>query len=59
MQIPTIIDNVNDNTLQKALETLLINDEIKWYFYDVDNDEVVDDVEGIWPKIRCDIETKR
>ncbi len=36
-----------------------INDEIKWYFYDVDNDEVVDDVKDIWPEIRCDIETKR
>ncbi|MXV78443.1 hypothetical protein F4001_08825, partial [Candidatus Poribacteria bacterium] len=36
-----------------------INDEIKWYFYDADNDEVVDDVKNIWPEIRCDIETKR
>ncbi len=24
MQIPTIIDNVNDNTLLKALETLIL-----------------------------------
>ena len=36
-----------------------INDEIKWYFYDVDNDEVIEDVRDIWPEIRCDIETKR
>ena len=36
-----------------------ISDEIKWYFYDVDNDEVIDDVSDIWPEIRCDIETER
>ncbi|RKU11633.1 hypothetical protein C6501_12155 [Candidatus Poribacteria bacterium] len=33
--------------------------EIKWYFYDSDNDSIIEDVSGIWPEIRCDIETKR
>ncbi len=36
-----------------------ISDEIKWYFYDVDNDEVIENVRDIWPEIRCDIETER
>ena len=36
-----------------------INDEIKWYFYDAENDQVIEDVRDIWPEIRCDIETKR
>ncbi len=36
-----------------------ISNEIKWYFYDVDNDEVIEDVSDIWPEIRCDIETAR
>ena len=35
------------------------NGEIKWYFYDADVDEVVDNVEGIWPEIRCDENTTR
>ena len=35
------------------------NSEIKWYFYDVDEDEVFDTVEKIWPEIRCDEKTTR
>ena len=35
------------------------NDEIKWYFYDAENDEVIEDVRDIWPEIRCDIDTER
>ena len=35
------------------------NGEIKWYFYDNDIDEVIDDIEEIWPEVRCDEETMR
>ena len=35
------------------------NGEVKWYFYDVENDVVIEDVRDIWPEIRCDIETPR
>ena len=35
------------------------NDEIKWYYYDTDEDEVFDNIEGIWPEIRCDKQTLR
>ena len=35
------------------------NGEIKWYFYDADIDEVIDNIEGIWPEVRCDKETSR
>ena len=35
------------------------NGEIKWYFYDADEDEVIDSVEDIWPEIRCDENTAR
>ena len=35
------------------------NGEIKWYFYDADIDEVIDDIEAIWPEVRCDKETSR
>ena len=35
------------------------NNEIKWYFYDIENDAVVDDVRDIWPEVRCDLETSR
>ena len=27
--------------------------EIRWYFYNSDTDEVVADVDGIWPEVRC------
>lgn len=27
--------------------------EIRWYFYNSDTDEVVTDLEGIWPEVRC------
>ena len=29
------------------------NGEIKWYFYDPEIDEVLDNVEEIWPEVRC------
>ena len=29
------------------------NGEIKWYFYDAEIDEVLDNIEEIWPEIRC------
>ena len=35
------------------------NGEIKWYFYDTEIDEVLDNVEEIWPEIRCDENTTR
>ena len=35
------------------------NGEIKWYFYDPEIDEVLDNVEGIWPEIRCGEDTMR
>lgn len=35
------------------------NREIKWYFYDAEIDEVLDNVEEIWPEIRCGEDTMR
>ncbi len=35
------------------------NGEIKWYFYDADIEDVIDNIEAIWPEVRCDIETSR
>ena len=35
------------------------NGEIKWYFYDAGEDQVLDSVEEIWPEIRCDEDTMR
>ncbi len=35
------------------------NGEIKWYFYDAHTDEVIDNIEGVWPEVRCDKETSR
>ncbi|MDE0556184.1 MAG: helicase-related protein, partial [Candidatus Poribacteria bacterium] len=35
------------------------NGEIKWYFYDAAEDEVFDNVEEIWPEIRCAENTER
>ena len=35
------------------------NGEIKWYFYNADDDEVFDNIEDIWPDIRCDKDTPR
>ena len=32
----------------------LPNGEVKWYFYDTDADKVFDNIEAIWPEIRCD-----
>ena len=37
----------------------MLNGEIKWYFYDPDIDEVIDNIEGIWPEVRCDENTTR
>ena len=35
------------------------NGEIKWYFYSTDEEEVIDNIETIWPEIRCDKGTAR
>ena len=35
------------------------NREIKWYFYDTEIDDVFDNVEEIWPEIRCGEDTIR
>lgn len=35
------------------------NNEIKWYFYDAEMDEVYEDLNDIWAEIRCDNETER
>ena len=35
------------------------NGEIKWYFYDAEIDEVLDNVEEIWPEVRCGEDTMR
>ena len=35
------------------------NREIKWYFYDAEIDAVLDNVEEIWPEIRCAENTER
>ena len=35
------------------------NSEIKWYFYDAEIDEVLDNVEEIWPEVRCSEDTMR
>ena len=35
------------------------NGEIKWYFYDTYIEDVIDDIEAVWPEVRCDIETAR
>ena len=34
------------------------NGEIKWYFYDAEIDDVFDNVEEIWPEIRCGEDTR-
>ena len=35
------------------------NDEVRWYFYNAETDEVFDNVDQIWPEIRCDVATPR
>ena len=35
------------------------NDEVQWYFYKAETDEVLDNVDQIWPEIRCDVTTPR
>ena len=35
------------------------NGEVQWYFYNAETNEVLDNVEQIWPEIRCDAETPR
>lgn len=35
------------------------NTEIKWYFYDTEMDEVYENLNYIWPEIRCDMDTPR
>ncbi len=35
------------------------NDEVQWYFYNAETDEVLDNIEQIWPEIRCGVKTPR
>ena len=35
------------------------NDEVQWYFYNTETDEVLDNTEQIWPEIRCGVKTPR
>ena len=35
------------------------NGDIKWYFYDTNVGEVIDNIQKIWPEIRCDKGTVR
>ena len=51
------LDRVGDTGVFCCYE--MPNGEIKWYFYNADADEVIDNVEEIWPEIRCDENTAR
>ena len=35
------------------------NQELKWYFYDAEMDQIYEDLNDIWPEIRCDVDTDR
>lgn len=54
---PIVLNHVGSAGLFCCYE--MPNGEIKWYFYDANADEVFDNVEEIWPEIRCDENTKR
>ena len=54
---PIPLERVGDTGVFCCYE--MPNDEIKWYFYDADVDEVIDNVEDIWPEIRCNENTTR
>ena len=54
---PILLDRVGNPGVFCCYE--MPNGEIKWYFYDADIDEVIDDIEAIWPEVRCDKETSR
>ena len=51
------LDRVGDTGVFCCYE--MPNGEIKWYFYNADEDEVIDNIEEIWPEIRCDENTAR
>ena len=54
---PIPLERVGDTGVFCCYE--MPNGEIKWYFYDADVDEVIGNVEDIWPEIRCDENTDR
>ncbi|RKU21847.1 hypothetical protein C6499_20765 [Candidatus Poribacteria bacterium] len=54
---PIPLDRVGDAGVFCCYE--MPNGEIKWYFYDADVDEVIGNVEDIWPEIRCGENTTR
>ncbi len=54
---PIPLERVGDTGVFCCYE--MPNGEIKWYFYDVDVDEVIGNVEDIWPEIRCGENTTR
>lgn len=54
---PILLDRIGDTGVFCCYE--MPNGEIKWYFYNADEDEVLDNVEEIWPEIRCDENTER
>ncbi len=54
---PIPLDRIGDTGVFCCYE--MPNGEIKWYFYDIDNEGVLDNVEGIWPEIRCAKNTAR
>ena len=54
---PIPLNRVGSNGLFCCYE--MPNGEIKWYFYDTEIDEVLDNVEEIWPEIRCGEDTTR
>ena len=54
---PILLDRVGNPGVFCCYE--MPNGEIKWYFYDADIDEVIDDIEEVWPEVRCDMETSR
>ena len=51
------LDRIGDTGVFCCYE--MPNREIKWYFYDIDTEEVLDNVEDIWPEIRCGRNTTR
>ena len=54
---PIQLDRIGDTGLFCCYE--MPNGEIKWYFYNADEEEVLDNVEEIWPGIRCHENTER
>ena len=54
---PIPLERVGDTGVFCCYE--MPNGEIKWCFYDADVDEVIGNVEDIWPEIRCGENTTR